>query len=777
MTPSTTTRRERPEDPAALQALLPILYVAWSDGHLGPDELLAVRDRIRADDRLFGGDTAWAEAWLDPTHPPTPDELAEIRDRIRAASADGDRVDSLAELGLKTARALGAQLADWSEPEALAALRELEDLLGVAGGEAARALVSSPARPSLAEPGRAAAFDSAALNEFLDREHRQLRRTLLHRLATPEFRNDPETPRAEYRARVLQQLRVLAAEGYGSLSYPEEFGGRGDPAAGVAAFETLAFGDFSLLVKYGVQFGLFGGSILNLGTRRHHETFLRSVGALDLPGCYAMSETRHGSNVRDLETTATYDRKTQEFVVHTPHPLARKDWIGNAALHGRLATVFAQLLSGGRHYGVHAFLVWIRDEAGRPLPGVTIEDCGHKVGLNGVDNGRIAFDQVRISRDSLLDRFAQMSPEGVYSSPIASEGRRFFTMLGTLVAGRVSVACASLSASKTALAIAIRYADQRRQFGPEGGSERPILDYLTLQRALLPRLATTYALHFALRDLQKRFGSAREEEGPEIEVLAAGLKAIASTHNLETVQACREACGGKGYLAENRFGTLRNDTDVFTTFEGANPVLLQLVAKGLLSRYKREMGDLNVWGIVRYLADRAGTRMAELNPVVTRRTDRAHLLDPSFHDAAIRWRAEHLLSTVAARLKSRIDAGTDSFEALNECQDHVVELARAHVDLVLLERFQEAVRQAPAGLSEVLEELCALFALATMERQRGWYLESGYMESVKTKAIRAEVNRLCRSQRDRALALVDAFGIPDSLLSAPAAFVQEYPAP
>ncbi|MCA9739711.1 MAG: acyl-CoA oxidase, partial [Gemmatimonadetes bacterium] len=472
------------------------------------------------------------------------------------------------------------------------------------------------------------------------------------------------------------------------------------------------------------------------------------------------------------ETTATYDAATQEFIVHTPHPLARKDWIGNAALHGRLATVFAQLISGGRRYGVHAFLVWIRDEAGRTLPGVTIEDCGAKVGLNGVDNGRISFDHVRISRDNLLDRFATMSPSGEYASPIASEGRRFFTMLGTLVAGRVSVAAAAVSASKSALAIGIRYAAYRRQFGPDGHAERPILDYLALQRTLLPRLATTYGLHFAVRDLQRRFATGGEDEQPEIEVLAAGLKAVASTHNLETLQACREACGGQGYLAENRFGRLRDDTDVFTTFEGANLVLLQLVAKGLLSQYRRDMGDLNVWGIVRHLAERAGTRMASLNPVTARRTDEDHLLDPDFHQAVLDWRAERLLSTVAARLKARIDDGTDSFDALNEVQDHVVELALAHMDRVILARFHEGVLRAPApGLSEVLKTLYELYALSTLERHRGWFLESGLMEAGKTQAIRALVNARCRDLAEHAVLLVDAFGIPDALLEAPAAFM------
>jgi hypothetical protein len=174
----------------------------------------------------------------------------------------------------------------------------------------------------------------------------------------------------------------------------------------------------------------------------------------------------------------------------------------------------------------------------------------------------------------------------------------------------------------------------------------------------------------------------------ELEVLAAGLKAWASNHCTETLRACREACGGQGYLAENRFAALKADTDVFTTFEGANDVLYQLAAKGLLSRFREEVTSLDLRGIVRYLSERAETSLTELNPVVTRRTDEAHLLDPSLHRAALEYREARLLRSVAERMRSRIREGTDSFDAVNEVQDHLIALARAHVERVVLEAFQ-----------------------------------------------------------------------------------------
>jgi acyl-CoA oxidase len=544
----------------------------------------------------------------------------------------------------------------------------------------------------------------------------------------------------------------------------------------MAVFETLALGDLSVLVKFGVQFGLFGGSVLQLGTAHHHRRYLGPIGTLALPGCYAMTEVDHGSNVRDLETVARYRADDDTFEIHTPHEGAAKAWIGNAAAHGRMATVFAQLEVGGESHGVHAFLVPLRDEEGAVRPGIDITDEGGKVGLEGVDNGRIVFDRVRVPRENLLDRFGRVSDEGVYESPIPSPGRRFFTMLGTLVAGRISIAAASVGAAATGLTIALRYSARRRQFGPEGRPEIPVLDYRTQQRLLLPALAATYGLHFAVRDLVRRYddratgGEAGfgKDEDRALEVRAAGLKALASEHCVATLQACREAMGGRGYHADNRLGALRADTDVFTTFEGANVVLLQLVARGLLTRFREEMGDLRLWDVVRHLADRAQTRVSELNPVVTRKTDEAHLRDPGFHAAALGYREARLLQSAARRLKQRIDDGQDSFLAMTEIQDHLVALARAHVEGLVMEAFEDAVVRAPTpGLSETLRTLGALYALSRLEADRAWFLEAGYFDAPKSRAVREQVNRLCAEVKDQALFLVEAFGIPDAVLRAP----------
>jgi len=757
-----------------LLPLIPVLYIAWNDCVLTPTEISTIRNLIDEQTWLTQEERSAVLAWLDPASPPGPDVLLNWLKIIRDAADDLSESSkmSLVQLGQEISK-IGAENSSerCSSPEACSALAIIEQLLGVVSPEATQKILAdaSLVKHTVAAKGGDAGFPIALMQRLLDCEDVQIREKTRTLLADPAFRHRAELTKHEYREQVLSWCRLLAEQGLGALSYPEAQGGKNDLRQFIAAFETIAYHDLSLTIKFGVQFGLFGGSILNLGTDVHHKTYLAKVGSLELPGCFAMTELGHGSNVKDIETTATFDAATGEFVIHTPTESARKDYIGNAALHGQMATVFAQLVIGDACYGVHAFLTPLRDTDGSLMPGVRIEDCGLKMGLNGVDNGRIWFEQVRIPRENLLNRFADVGADGSYSSPIASASKRFFTMLGTLVGGRISIAAASVSAAKSALTIAVRYAGERRQFGPAGEHETLLLDYPSHQRRLLPLLAKTYALDFAQKRLVTLFAQAAGA-GRETEVLAAGLKSLASWHATETIQVCRESCGGKGYLAENRFSDLKADSDVFTTFEGDNTVLLQLVAKGLLTEFKHHFNEMNTLGILKYAAMHAATKIVELNPVVTRLTDEGHLRDAGFHHSAFIYREQRLLVSAARRIKNRLDAGSDALQAFTACQNHLITLATAHIERVVLEAFQQTVKNVEdTNLRSVLTKLCTLFALSTLERDKGWFLESGYVEGAKSKAIRHQVEQLCLELRSDAVALVDSFGIPDTLLAAPIA--------
>ncbi|MDT7670757.1 MAG: acyl-CoA oxidase, partial [Pseudonocardiales bacterium] len=463
-----------------------------------------------------------------------------------------------------------------------------------------------------------AKVDTEALRTLLDGRWASVRADVRAQLGQRRLHPDPDWTTEQHRAYITDLARELAASGHTALGFTSEHGGEDDIGGSVNSISMLAYADLSLMVKAGVQWGLFGGAVQALGTDAHHRKYLPAIMSFELPGCFAMTETGHGSNVAAAETTATYDVAAGEFVVHSPTPSARKDYIGNAARDGRLAVVFAQLITPAGGHGVHALLVPIRDADGRPCPGVTISDCGRKAGLNGVDNGRLVFDSVRVPREALLNKYGDVAPDGTYSSPIENESARFFTMLGTLVRGRISVAGSAASATQSALTIAVRYGQRRRQFeAPGGDGEIVLLDYLGHQRKLLPALAKSYALHFAQEELVRMLhevqsGGTRDEAAQrELEGLAAGMKAVTTWHATHAIQACREACGGAGYLVENLLPQLKADTDVFTTFEGDNTVLLQLVAKGLLTEYRDHVGDLNTLGMIKFITEQVVDTIAE----------------------------------------------------------------------------------------------------------------------------------------------------------------------
>ena len=633
------------------------------------------------------------------------------------------------------------------------------------------------------------AVDVAALTELLDGRYAEVRQLVRTNLAeySDILVEAEELSRGDFRQRVLDVVVMMARTGQTGMGFPKEYGGGGDIGASIAAFETLAFGDLSVLVKVGVQFGLFGGAILQLGTEEHHRAYLEDTITGSLLGCFAMTETGHGSNVQALGTTATYDAETDEFVIHTPDESSRKDYIGNAAMHASLAVVFAQLEVAGEGRGVHAFVVPIRED-GHVVPGVRIEDCGQKIGLNGVDNGRIWFDQVRVPRKAMLDRYAQVREDGTYFSPIENPDRRFFTMLGTLVQGRVCVGGAAINASKVALSVAIKYGLVRRQFGAPGADrEEILLDYGMHQRRLLPLLARTYALHFAQErvaaDLHEVFSNedTSEHDRRALESRAAGTKALGTWHASRTIQECREACGGAGYLSVNRFDALRADTDVFTTFEGDNHILLQLVAKGLLTDYADEFGDLDQFGMMRFVASVAVEtviertsvhklldRVRDLLPQGDTDTDAdAGILDTSYHRNLLCWREEHMLAGVARRLKKGMDVGGDPAAVFSMVQDHVIGAAHAHVERLMLEAFVDKVAELPEGQNKiVLQLVCDLFALSAIEADRAWFMEHGRFSNAKSKAVTAMVNELCRRVRPIADQLVDAFDIPPEMLRA-----------
>ncbi len=572
------------------------------------------------------------------------------------------------------------------------------------------------------------------LRNTLDGRWRDVKNRVRAELSNEVFRPHYTPNTVIARTKVGEQLRIMAAAGSAEDGFSKEHGGNGDVGAAVTQIEMLAMSDLSLMVKAGVQWGLFGGAIENLGTERHHQAYVRKIIDLELLGCFAMTETGHGSDVQSLETTATYDPATEEFVINSPTPSSRKDYIGGAAQTARVAAVFAQLITpDGETHGVHCLVVPIRDEEGNDLPGVTTSDCQYKGGLPGVDNGRIMFDHVRVPRDNLLNKYADVAADGTYSSPIENAGRRFFTMLGTLIRGRVTVGGSAAAAARVALDIATRYGLQRRQFeAPDSEDEVVIMDYLVHQRRLLPLIAKSYALQFAQNELVAKCHELQSSNNPdaeeqrELEARAAGLKAANTWHATSAIQEAREACGGAGYLAENRLIALKADTDVFTTFEGDNHVLTQLVAKELLTAYADDIKGMSPVEWVRFAANFAGDRVLKrtaaetiMQTILDTRQDNEEegsLFNRGTQVKMFEDREEYMIASVARRLQANAKT-MSAFDAFNSVQDHVLHAATAHIDRVILEAFVAGIDSCAGDSVEeqearkILSMVCDLYAL------------------------------------------------------------------
>jgi len=643
-----------------------------------------------------------------------------------------------------------------------------------------------PARDEVAAPIPAPRADAQPASPRIDVE--QLGRQLLgtwadarvaarDRAAKPDLQRIEGQPMAEHRERVLGQLKLLVEQGAVHKAFPKELGGHDDHGGNIAAFEELVHADPSLQIKSGVQWGLFGAAVLHLGTGYHHRTFLPDIMSLKVPGAFAMTETGHGSDVAAIGTTATYDEAKQQFVINTPFRGAWKDYLGNAALHGTAAVVFAQLITKGVNHGVHAFYVPLRNAKGGFLKGIGGEDDGLKGGLNGIDNGRLHFTNVRVPRENLLNRYGSVAEDGTYSSPIASPGRRFFTMLGTLVQGRVSLDGAATSAAAMALTIAITYGNQRRQFNAASDTEEEVLlDYQRHQRRLLPKLATTYAQVFAHDEFLVKFDAVfsgkadTDDDRQDLETIAAALKPLSTWHALETLQEAREACGGAGFLAENRMVGLRQDLDVYVTFEGDNNVLLQLVAKRLLTDFSKQFANADAGAMARYVvsqtAERAyhGTGLRRLAQTIadfgsTRRSV-SELRDEETQRELLTDRVEAMIAEIAGRLRdARKLPKADAAAAFNRNQNELIDAARAHAELLQWEAFTRGLAHTTdPGTKQVLTWVRDLFGLGLVEKHLAWYLIHGRLSPQRAQAVTAYIDRLIERLRPHAQDLVDAFG-------------------
>ncbi|PRD22723.1 UNVERIFIED_CONTAM: Peroxisomal acyl-coenzyme A oxidase 3 [Trichonephila clavipes] len=383
----------------------------------------------------------------------------------------------------------------------------------------------------------------------------------------------------------------------------------------------------------------------------------------------------------------------------------------------------------------------------------------------------MSFQSYRIPRESLLSKTGDVTPDGRYVTPFKDPNKRFGASMGSLSLGRMGILSVGVANLHMCLPIAIRYSAIRRQFGPQGQEEVPILEYQLHQYRLLPYLAAAYTLyHFITRyncdliNIQMKiiFGEKSSElsdQVGELHALCSAAKPVITWTARDAIQECREACGGHGYLQASGFGHLRNDHDANCTYEGDNNVLLQQTSNYLLEGcefiHLESVNFLDKMDQILGDKFRASTVEDCLNMQV---------ILASFH-----WLVCYLMVQSSEKFDELKSKTNDVFFAKSNSQVfYCRDLSIVFFESAVLQKFYAFIVEEASDprLSNVLHKLGCLYGLWCLQKYFAILHEGGYCDKKNhSSLIKQAILKLCSELKDEAVSLVDVIAPPDFVLN------------